>query len=88
MPADFYVVGGSWHGNQTVWRMIYDLNLVLQRADRQGRLQPTLQRETVTIVDGLVAGEGDGPSEGTARATPTCCWPAAIRSRSIPHWPG
>lgn len=69
MPADFYVVGGSWHGNQTVWRMIYDLNLVLQRADRQGVLQASAQRSTVTIVDGLVAGEGDGPLKARPRDT-------------------
>ncbi|HWI19741.1 MAG TPA: DUF362 domain-containing protein [Vicinamibacterales bacterium] len=69
MPSDFYVVGGSWHGNQTVWRMIYDLNLVLQRADRQGQLQPTPQRASVTIVDGLVSGEGDGPLKARPRDT-------------------
>ena len=69
MPADFYVVGGSWHGNQTVWRMIYDLNLVLQRVDRNGRLQPVAQRETVSIVDGLTAGEGDGPLKAKPRQT-------------------
>lgn len=69
MPADFYVVGGSWHGNQTVWRMIYDLNLVLQRADRNGRLQPAPQRDTVSIVDGLVGGEGDGPLKARPRDT-------------------
>lgn len=69
LPADFYVVGGSWHGNQTVWRMIYDLNLVLQRSDRHGVLQTTPQRETVTIVDGLVAGEGDGPLKARPRDT-------------------
>jgi uncharacterized protein (DUF362 family) len=69
MPADFYVVGGSWHGNQTVWRMIYDLNLVLQRADRQGQVQPARQRESVTIVDGLVSGEGDGPLKARPRET-------------------
>lgn len=69
MPSDFYVVGGSWHGNQTVWRMIYDLNLVLQRSDRQGRLQAEPQRETVTIVDGIVSGEGDGPLKARRRDT-------------------
>ncbi len=69
MPADFYVVGGSWHGNQTVWRMIYDLNLVLQRSDRHGRLQATPQRETISIVDGLTSGEGDGPLKARPRDT-------------------
>jgi uncharacterized protein (DUF362 family) len=69
LPADFYVVGGSWYGNQTLWRMIFDLNLVLQRVDRDGNLQARVQRETVTIVDGLVAGEGDGPLKATPRPT-------------------
>lgn len=68
-PADFYVVGGSWYGNQTLWRMIYDLNLVIQRVGRDGRLHPTPQREYFCIVDGLISGEGDGPLKAVARDT-------------------
>lgn len=68
-PSDFYVVGGSWHGNRTLWRMIFDLNLVIQRVDRQGRLQPTPQRDYFCIVDGLVGGEGDGPLKPRPRPT-------------------
>lgn len=60
-PPDFYVGGGSWHGNQTIWRMIYDLNLVIQHADGDGVLRPDPQRAYFCIVDGLIAGEGDGP---------------------------
>ena len=60
-PADFYVGGGSWYGNHTIWRMIYDLNMVLQRVDRDGVLQPTPQRAYLCLVDGLICGEGDGP---------------------------
>ncbi len=60
-PADFYVGGGSWYGNQTIWRMIYDLNMVSQRVDREGTLQPGVQRHYFCIVDGLICGEGDGP---------------------------
>lgn len=69
MPADFYVVGGSWYGNQTLWRMIFDLNLVIQRCDRRGTLQPAPQRQVIAIVDGLTAGEGDGPLKATPRHT-------------------
>ncbi len=68
-PSDFYVVGGSWYGNQTLWRMIYDLNLVIQRVDRLGQLQPTSQRAYFCIVDGLISGEGDGPLKAAPRAT-------------------
>ena len=35
-PAEFYVGGGSWYGNQTIWRMIYDLNLIAQCVDANG----------------------------------------------------
>ena len=66
-PPDFYVGGGSWHGNRTIWRMIYDLNLVAQRVDAQGRLQDTPQREYFCIVDGLVCGDGDGPLSPSPR---------------------
>lgn len=60
-PPDFYVGGGSWHGNQTIWRMIYDLNLVIQCVDAAGVLHADPQRHYFCIVDGLICGEGDGP---------------------------
>jgi uncharacterized protein (DUF362 family) len=60
-PPDFYVGGGSWHGNQTIWRMIYDLNLVMQCVDAEGVRHAESQRHYFCIVDGLVCGEGDGP---------------------------
>ena len=69
LPADFYVVGGSWYGNQTLWRMIFDLNLVIQQVDRAGALHTEPQRQLVAIVDGLTAGEGDGPLKATPRHT-------------------
>jgi len=68
-PADFYVVGGSWYGNQTLWRMIYDLNMVIQRVDRDGRLHAAPQRDYFCIVDGLISGEGDGPLRAVPRDT-------------------
>jgi hypothetical protein len=61
MPADFYVGGGAWYGNETIWRMIYDLNMVVQCLDSNGQLHDSPQREYFCIVDGLVAGEGNGP---------------------------
>jgi uncharacterized protein (DUF362 family) len=68
-PKNFYIAGGAWHGNDTLWRMIYDLNLVIQCADAQGQLQKTRQRHCFTIVDGLIAGEGNGPLEPFPRET-------------------
>lgn len=68
-PRNFYVAGGSWHGNDTVWRMIYDLNLVVQCMDREGRLHDQPQRRYFCIVDGLVSGEGNGPLQPLPRPT-------------------
>jgi len=58
----FYTAAGSWHGNDTIWRMVYDLNRIIRYAPREGGLlssQP--QREYVAIADGVIAGEGNGP---------------------------
>jgi uncharacterized protein (DUF362 family) len=55
------VVNGNWEGNDTTWRMVLDLNTALRYADRQGQLQATPQRAWFSVVDGVVAGEGEGP---------------------------
>lgn len=58
----FYTAGGAWWGNDTIWRMIYDLNRVIRYAPPGGgRLANQPQRDYVVILDGLVAGEGNGP---------------------------
>ena len=66
-PPDFYVGGGSWYGNRTIWRMIYDLNMVIERVDAGGVLRDAPQRAYFCIVDGLVCGEGEGPLSPTPR---------------------
>jgi uncharacterized protein (DUF362 family) len=68
-PKNFYVAGGAWHGNQTIWRMIYDLNLIIQCADAVGLLHATPQRRYFCIVDGLISGEGNGPLQPLPRET-------------------
>lgn len=52
---------GSWWGNDTIWRTVLDLNLVALYADRGGRLRGQRQRRYFSLVDGIVAGEGNGP---------------------------
>lgn len=66
---EFYIAGGSWPGNDTIWRMIYDLNLIIRHADATGRLHATPQRAYFCIVDGLVSGEGNGPLQPLPRPT-------------------
>jgi uncharacterized protein (DUF362 family) len=59
------VIDGSWEGNRTLWRTILDLNRILFFADREGRVRDTPQRRYLTLVDGIVAGEGEGPLGAT-----------------------
>ena len=57
-----YVGAGSWHGNDSIWRMVYDLNLILVFGKAEGgALADTPQRKVVSIMDGCLAGEGNGP---------------------------
>jgi uncharacterized protein (DUF362 family) len=55
------VRSGNWWGNDTLWRMIHDLNRILIYARSDGSVAGTPQRRTVSLVDGVVAGEGKGP---------------------------
>lgn len=55
------ILDGSWEGNDTLWRTILDLNRILFFADKDGVLRRAPQRRSLTLIDGLVAGEGEGP---------------------------
>lgn len=55
------VRGGGWWGNETLWRTVLDINRSLMFADPQGAVQPRPARRRMTIIDGIVAGEGVGP---------------------------
>jgi uncharacterized protein (DUF362 family) len=58
---------GSWFGNDTISRTTVDLNRIVCYADRSGRLCATPQRTLFSLVDGVIAGEGDGPLAPTPR---------------------
>lgn len=59
---------GSWWGNDTLWRTVLDLNRILFYADTYGNMTETVQRRYLSLVDGFLAGEGEGPLEPTPRA--------------------
>jgi uncharacterized protein (DUF362 family) len=61
LNSSFYLAGGAWYGNDTIWRMTYDLNRIIRFANRDGILTDRPQREYLAIVDGITAGEGNGP---------------------------
>lgn len=54
------VRSGNWHGNDTCWRMVVDLNKCLLYFDGEGKLRKKPMRY-LAVVDGIVAGEGNGP---------------------------
>jgi uncharacterized protein (DUF362 family) len=54
---------GSWFGNDTLWRTIVDLNNILFFADKEGQIRNEPQRSYLAIVDGIIAGEKNGPME-------------------------
>jgi hypothetical protein len=58
------VRSGNWFGNDTTWRMCLDLNKALLFGDDKGRIHPATEehrKRYLTLVDGIVAGEGRGP---------------------------
>jgi uncharacterized protein (DUF362 family) len=61
VPFKDDVFEAMWWGNDTVWRTLHDLNRAVRYADKQGLVQPTLQRRQFVIIDGIIGGEGDGP---------------------------
>lgn len=52
---------GNWYGNDTVWRMVLDLNRLLLYGRSDGTLSSAPLRSIYSITDGIVAGEADGP---------------------------
>ncbi len=52
---------GNWEGNDTIWRMILDLNQIAMYADKDGKLADKPSRRIFVVLDGIVGGEGDGP---------------------------
>ncbi|HMP89039.1 MAG TPA: DUF362 domain-containing protein [Kiritimatiellia bacterium] len=52
---------GNWYGNDSAWRMTSDLAAILFYGDRHGNLHKTMQRKIFCIVDGIIAGENEGP---------------------------
>lgn len=63
------VRSGNWHGNDTVWRMTLDMNRILMYWNSARRtVDPDQPRKRyLSVVDALVAGEGNGPMDPDPR---------------------
>jgi hypothetical protein len=54
-------MAGAWSGNDTAWRMTLDLARIAHYAAIDGSMRPDVQRRHLSLIDGIVGGEGDGP---------------------------
>lgn len=63
------VRSGNWHGNNTVWRMTLDMNRILLFWNRSTRAVDPRgpRRRYLSIVDAIIAGEGNGPMDPDPR---------------------
>jgi uncharacterized protein (DUF362 family) len=58
---------GAWHGNDTAWRMALDIARLLRFGRIDGSIAEHPVRSHLALVDGVVAGEGEGPLAPRAR---------------------
>lgn len=61
------VRSGNWHGNDTCWRMVLDLNKCLFFFDGAGGRRKRPLRY-LAVVDGIIGGEGNGPMSPDPKA--------------------
>jgi uncharacterized protein (DUF362 family) len=55
------VFEGRWFGNETLWRMILDINNILFNVNRNKEIKSNPIRKVFYIVDGITGGEKEGP---------------------------
>lgn len=61
------MVNGGWSGNDTCWRMVHDVLRAVLYARADGTVGRQRARFPLSVVDGLIAGEGDGPLKPSPR---------------------
>lgn len=54
-------LAAGWYGNDTTWRMVMDLNKIVNFGKRDGTLSDEPQRLLYSLCDGIIGGQGDGP---------------------------
>jgi len=60
-PKKEHQLNAAWFGNDTTWRMVMDLNLIINFGKEDGTLADTPQRFLYSFCDGVIGGQGDGP---------------------------
>jgi uncharacterized protein (DUF362 family) len=60
-PNVFKSLEGSWYGNDTIWRMVLDLNRIALYGKIDGSMSSTPVRRIHSLTDGIIAGQHNGP---------------------------
>lgn len=64
---NLFISEGAWAGNDTLWRTILDINKFFFFTDQKGKSTKKIQRKYFTLIDGIIAGEGEGPISPTPK---------------------
>lgn len=60
-PGKMHHIAAAWHGNDTTWRMVMDLNTIAIYGKKDGSISKEPQRSLYSLCDGIIGGQGDGP---------------------------
>jgi uncharacterized protein (DUF362 family) len=60
-PTQEQTLAAGWYGNDTIWRTVFDLNLIALYGKKDGTLSDKPQRVIYSLCDGIIGGQGDGP---------------------------
>lgn len=60
-PNNEQHIAAAWHGNDTTWRMVLDLNQIITYGLVDGTVSDKPQRFLYSLCDGIIGGQGDGP---------------------------
>ncbi|MBX7046476.1 MAG: DUF362 domain-containing protein [Ignavibacteria bacterium] len=61
LPRSTDHLAAGWYGNDTTWRMVMDLNTIVNFGKEDGTISDKPQRILYSLCDGIIGGEGDGP---------------------------
>lgn len=60
-PGNVHHMGAAWFGNDTIWRMVMDLNRIVIYGCNDGSIASMPKRKFYSLCDGIIGGQGDGP---------------------------
>lgn len=61
IPGPEHQMEAGWHGNDTTWRMVLDINRIAEFGKKDGTISLEKQRQIYSLCDGIIAGQGEGP---------------------------